>query len=403
MCAEPAGISKQPPMPSSPPSSSKSPLETFIATHPSPPAEYIPLEASTSRSPLRSKPDTPSPGSLRKGKQRASFEPPRPTHTSRKVLSPPRRSHTPRKWSIELPPDDSAVFAEEAASLEARGDALDLSDPSDEPPWVDEPEESTVEEESRISPVRNRRVQTSFRSSLREEREQTIQQREAERSRDSRSHGRLSRVLKQPTPSPSRSISRPAQDESSLPALPEPSVEEEEEEERIDKMSSRQASLFRSPSRTASRSTLSVGRDVTANMSKDVSWKSFSGTRSLLRHSLPPAIEKVQRADTSTRGSVQFSTPVKESTALPVATPHPPGRWYSPSKNQRTTTVASTSTREQSEDERDISIHHLRVSPGKKASPKRATDVVQPKLEEQVEDSSFLGRIPGLSRMVAKR
>jgi len=252
------------------------------------------------------------------------------------------------------------MFAQEAAPLEVQGE-LDLEEEeSGDPPWDADVEESHVEE----PPPRE---------------EATV--------RDRTSSNRFSRVLSGPTPSPRRV----APEDTSLPALPEPSYSSSEEQ--INTVSSRQASLFRSPSKSLRQASPAKVSPAKA---------SPKGATITSRH--PAAQLDIAPPEPIRVGLTHVSTPPRgNATLTAMPTPHPPGRWFSPA---RSTTPLKRSplarTRDDSmESAGDVSVHRLRVSPRKAASPKMAaipeTDVVDEG------NSSFLGRIPGLSRMVRKR
>ncbi|ORX35586.1 hypothetical protein BD324DRAFT_652135 [Kockovaella imperatae] len=190
---------------------SKYPQEPRQSTSRSPePSHPTPLETYIARTSSRSSLDqSVSSTSSRKGKERA--------HDSPKSLTPARSrvasGRTPRRWDVELaPPADE--FAEYAEDLEVRGHVeLDLEEESgDPPPW------------------------------------------ESETSGDEREE------WKPPPPPPATEIPRPSPDrtplrrvphaspnrwrDTSLPALPQPSdLETDEEQELV----SRRTNMFRSP------------------------------------------------------------------------------------------------------------------------------------------------------------
>lgn len=278
-----------------------------------------------------------------------------------------RRSHTPRKWSVELAPEDSAAFAQEAASLEVRGDMdLDLEESVDEPPWESDMDDSRVEE--------------PFATSTYEE--GTI--------RDRSNPSRLSRVLSRPKSSPKRKTSRDL--DTSLPPLPEPSYDSSEEDNKADKISSRQASLFRSPTRTLLREqkSLSTSRSFTREPSRrSVSPNSTSASQVYIA---PPEPIRV--------GMAHVSTPVKANATLSVPTPHPPGRWYSPGVKK--SSPLSREVEQSLSVNEDVSVHRLKLSPAKKSPSPRKETIKLTEEDETIGESSFIGRIPGLSRMIAK-
>jgi len=339
------------------PSTSRSPLQTFIASHATP--RYpSPTDPSSSRSYDRSASST----SSRKGKERAedsatsrhSAEGSHPNGAMRSSFRS-RSSSTPRRQSVELAPDDLAMFAQEAASLEVQGELdLDLEEESGDPPWDADVEESHVEEPPPVE-------------------EETV--------RDRTSSNRFSRILSRPTPSPPR---RMALEDTSLPALPEPSYSSSDEQ--VNTVSSRQASLFRSPSKPLRKASPAKSSHRTTHTSS--------------RH---PAQLDIAPPEPIQVGLTHVSTPTRGNitlTAMP--TPHPPGRWVSPA---RSTTPLKRSPLARVRDDStvsagDVSLHRLRISPSKAPAPMKAAVAKEEAAEEG--HSSFLERIPGLSRIMGK-
>lgn len=248
---------------------------------------------------------------------------------------------------------------------------LDIEESVDEPPWGSDVEESRMEEPP--SPPPPPVLERTLRDT-------------------SRNTGRLTRVLSHPRSSPRRIPSREMED--SLPALPEPSYDSSEEETKPTTMSSRQESLFRSPSRD-------IPREASGSASR-------SFTRNTSRRSVSPNLSRVEEVQFAppepiTVGMGHVSTPVKGNVTLNVPTPHPPGRWYSPSVKKSSPLAKNVDAGLLSNNE-DVSIHRLRLSPAKKASPspKRSPTKAVEAEDDSFVASSFIGRIPGLSRMIAK-
>ncbi|ORY26336.1 hypothetical protein BCR39DRAFT_560592 [Naematelia encephala] len=327
----------------------KAPAERTSTPPPRIPSRAAALRASTSRSPAQPQPDpTPleqfishssprisdpsssrSSTQSRKGKERAS-----PEHAPRR---PPR---TPRRWSVEIAPEDSALFAQEAEGLEVRGEVeLDL-ELSEDAPWGDT-DESAEEVPS---------------NSLRHE-------------------ARLARISSQPKPS------RPA--DTSIPELPEPEEVSADDESEINTLSSRRAALFRSSSKSASHS---PGSKTARN--------SLSASISQLRQSdvtfaQDPVRVGVALLDSS-RANINVATPPKHSISRStdqLTTPHPPGwRAFTPARSKGAVRFSPAR-------EADTSIHRIKVSPRKSPARVAATDA----------DTSFTARLSrSITRVLPK-
>ena len=231
-----------------------------------------------------------------------------------------------------------------------------------------------------------------------------------------REYSRFSRVLSRPTPSPPP---RHAAEETSLPALPEPSYGSSEEEEKPNTLSSRQASLFRSPSKSVSRGDVtsrersSIRETVSSQNTTEYrdAKSDISKSRETSRRTVSPNQSRSARFDITPDpvrvSKAHVSTPTRPNASVVAPTPHPPGRWYSPAKGSkpaRSSPLAAAREQSLMESEGDISIHRLRVSPRKvSASPKASPRQMEKVTEEDEGNSSFLSRLPGLSRIIAKK
>ena len=262
---------------------------------------------------------------------------------------------------------------------------MDLSASSIEPPWNDDQGDSTIEEPP---PLRTSlRRDKLLKSRLRDDSNRSLEEERSTRN-SSHSSGRLSRVLRQSTVasnSPTRDVS-----EESLPPLPEPSFEEDEDS--VHTAPSRPASLFRSPSKSRSYLTPVKSPNPTQTSQPSINRK------------VSPNISRFKNVEFAPPepihvGMVQVSTPVRTVPTTTTATPHPPGRWYTPNKAHTASPLARVAD---TTEDADVSVHRLRISPAKKASVKQSPSV-EPTVGGDEGDSSFLGRIPGLSRMIAKR
>ena len=241
-------------------------------------------------------------------------------------------------------------------------------------------------------------------------------------------YSRLSRVLSRPTPSPPPQNSM---EDTSLPALPEPSYDSSEEDEKRDTLSSRQASLFRSPSHSLSRGgstsrektprleepnashETTLYRDAKSSLNRS---RDTLKARDISRHTTSPNQSRSVRMDVTPLdpirvNTVHMSTPTRLNTSVAAPTPHPPGKWYSPVKGSKPTRSSPLARKEDQSlmaSEGDISIHRLRISPARKSLVSPEPSPMLPKEMEKVTDedegnSSFLSRLPGLTRMVAKK
>ena len=367
-------------------SSSRSTLEAFIAHHPAP-LSYSPQVASSSRSPQTSPPDSADRRRTRIADSHSPVEPrclrfstdtlmDTPPRTRQLAAVPASRlsAHTPRKRSVELAPDNSAVFAEEARALEEQaGVELDIDDSIADLPWDEEVDGSRLDEQLEDEEVN---VEADVAEEL-ELVEEESQRRSFERAARNESVNSANRSGDRSRRFYSRSPSQPSPEDDSLPPLPEPSLDSSEDDSKFHTISSRQ-SLFPSPSKTPARS---------ANSSR-----SFAST-TRFRH--------LSRDVSQSSPSARYSTPVKEAnvTLSGQPTPHPPG-WYTTGKSK----TVRTSPR-QVEEASPVAIHKLKLSPAKPKSPRKFASPQSPeRKEEEVDEgnSSFLGRIPVISKLITK-
>lgn len=183
---------------------------------------------------------------------------------------------------------------------------------------------------------------------------------------DEAEHSRLEAEPPEPTIRNSSYTSRYASADTSLPALPEPDEEDTSEEEDRRTLSSRQTTMFRSPVKRSPR------KGTPEPSLRDVEPKQSPST------SRSRVVVDTPRKGISNTGNTRYS-----------ATPHPPGRWAA-------TPRVRIESPKQSPASSAVGIHRLKLSPRK---PARAE---QKDGEGDEGNSSFLGRIPGLSRLVAK-
>lgn len=266
------------------------PLQSFIASHPSVPSPRTSRKGKerasasvspapvTSTAPPKSHPITPGP-SRRAHASRPSLSSDlasdasesddgdgpstvrRPSGAASRNPIPPI---TPRRWSVELAPDDSALFAEEVQGLEVAGEVeLDLDEGMSGARWDTETEESGAEESGVLGGAgadvagqvdsEERPGETSFDRTTRITRTGTAGRgtttQSPNRSRTPNSSGRPSRII-----SSSRSLDpeqeNPGDTDISLPALPEPETPSVDDEIEFDTLSSRRAALFRASSKS---------------------------------------------------------------------------------------------------------------------------------------------------------
>lgn len=363
-------------------------------------------EPSSSRSLNRS---STSSGS-RKGKERAqdpATRTPRPSryapvHSSTDLSDhQPRKRYpaTPRRVSVEFAPDDSQVFAEGAQELEVRGEVeLDLDEASGEPPPWGGTEESEADEEPVDRTARGRAavLQTSpparrsRETSLRADTSAEIRLRQKSFNQSSLRRPEVSRPSDTMKVSRNFTASRALPEQPSLPALPTPDLSQTaDEEDEIDTLSSRRASLFRSTSRSSPRPSQSP---------------SLASIRKNQELSIPP--QGPIRV-----GMTMVSTPLR-STSDPANTtsgftPHPPGRWHSPSQSKGNVrfsplglarTVEADRSLTSASGEGEVLIHRLKLSPAKERSPRK--EQMQAQSGPVDGDTSFLRR---LSRAVTRR
>jgi hypothetical protein len=318
--------------PASPPTRPRStPLEHFLATHPKPPP--IPLSsepiASTSQTQRSVSFSSTSSTRSRKGKERAT---PSPVQ-----IQPRRNPRTPKRWSVELAPENSAIFAEEIPGLEVQGEVeLDLEESGDMYWDRTEVEDSVYPGEGAgLDPAQSDRYKSSMippeiRPRTREATPVSPQLREPASTR-------LTRILSQPTPPPQP----PEIADTSLPALPEPESEADDEcDSRT--LSSRRASMFRSSPRVERDSVASI-RNQSSRTTSRYTQKSSAQPKQQF-HSrdniafAPPEPVRV--------GMTFDSTPTKHAADQTIsgATPHPPGRWINQRLQESTTRDDSGTT-----------------------------------------------------------
>jgi hypothetical protein len=170
---------------------------------------------------------------------------------------------TPRRWSVELAPDDSALFAEEVQGLEVAGEVeLDLDEGMSGARWDTETEESGAEEGGVLGDTaadvagqvdsEERPGEASFDRTTRITRAGTAGRgattQSPNQSSTPNSSGRLSRIISSSRSPLEQEI--PGDTDMSLPALPEPETPSVDDEMEFDTLSSRRAALFRASSKS---------------------------------------------------------------------------------------------------------------------------------------------------------
>jgi hypothetical protein len=368
-----------------------------------------PLESYLARAPASTSPS-------RKGKERALDYTPQRTSpiasTSRTTIKT-RSTKTPRKWSVELAPDDSILFAE---GIPAETEQVELDvDESVEPPWEDTDDASasgsgsdsegspkksfatardgrsrTIAFESpEISLPALPEIQASFGSSSGEEEVEMVptiaRPTSRTRSRYSQSRSHEDSLLAQ---SNARSLRQ-----SQPPTRQSPS-------KTINQSTSFTTAKSTSPSFNLNRSNR-LAPPVKAVLPQDIQvGMSFTPAPTLPATSTPPRVERPQ--------AQAQPTPVGQ-------TPKPPGAWFSASKPQArggrdSKFVPSPSPlRHRSSpptlEEGETSIHRIKLSPARtrptSASPNSGKGKEKEKEAEEEGDISITQRLISLSKSLS--
>lgn len=406
-----------------------------IGTSRSPPSDPAPSNPTPLQSYLARAPSSPS----RKGKERATT--PTPAAPSPARIRKPTR--TPRKWSIELAPDDSVLFAE---GLEDQADQemeLDLDESAD-PPWGWESESGAGSSDAGDGSASDldegkRGVGSSVNDQTARQQHQKQHQRNPSRNRDSREdslpelpalpiadHDAEAESTDEspdesmhppPVRPPSRSRSRfsqsPSLRRSQSPSFTTAkSISPSKSHDNSSSFNRRRTLHFEptpptSPSRVADPTSPSQSRDETST--------STSFTR---RNKKPPPVEPILTPEPV---KITPATPPKQiiktaqPSPIPAQTPRPPGAWYSASKPRPNPNVRFSPLRHghipppsdssaSVSASGDVSIHRLILSPSKR-SPNRSPTKTESAFHggEDVGETSFTRRlVQGMTKTLTR-
>jgi hypothetical protein len=339
----------------------------------------------------------------RKGKERAiTPTPPRPSRVTGK---------TPRKRSVELAPDDSALFA---AGIPTGNEEMELDidiDESVEPPWAgidtDTEGDEGDEGESRVNAgISGRtaipRYSKSRSRSMDDEAEEELPELpEIQASYDdSEQEEEEAEVAPIARPS-SRTRSRFSQSLSSSTSLrhpqshPQPSRQLQSSPQKQSQLQSPSTSHSRSISRDQSQSV-----SFTTAKSTSPSFRLNRSTRAVKQVQVPPVqpIFPQEPIQVGMAFTPPISTPPKKSdmsTLVPGQTPKPPGAWLSASKPAQVKFKTSPSPLRHSQEDHsgDTSIHRIKLSP---ARPRHTS-------EKEEGDISITQRLVSLSKSLSFR
>lgn len=378
-------------------------VSNTTGTSRSPPSDPVPSNPTPLQTYLARTPSSPSSPS-RKGKERETT--PTPGAPSPARIRKPTR--TPRKWSIELAPDDSVLFAE---GLEAQADQemeLDLDESAD-PPWgwgsgagSSEAGESSASDAGEGE----RGVGGSVNDqTARQKQHQNQNQNPRNRSRSDREESlpELPALPVADIDAEAESTDESAEDESLHPPPVRPPSRSRSRFSQSPSLRRSQSPSFTtavnksiSPSKSHEQSSSTTRRHtppVEPTLPRSPMGDATSPSHSQSRHERSTSTSFTRRTKTKpppvkpilTPEPVRITpaTPPKQTTAhpspIPGQTPRPPGAWYSASKPRPNPNVRFSPLRQghippspetSASASGDISIHRLVLSPSKpKHSP----------------------------------